>query len=122
MTQNQIGKHRFDLEERTFTFAKNCSGFIKKLPRNISNIEYGKQLARSSGSVAANYIEANEALSKKDFIMRIKICRKECKETRLWLKLSDLEDNKELSESCLKLINESLELSKIFNAIITKSV
>jgi four helix bundle protein len=70
---------QYDLEERTFQFAKNVSLYIKKFSRAISNIEYGKQVVRSSGSVGANYIEANEALSKKDFIMRIKICRKEAK-------------------------------------------
>lgn len=66
MIITQINKHKFDLEERTYIFASKCSILIKQLPRNISNIEYGKQLARSSGSVAANYIEANESLSKKD--------------------------------------------------------
>ena len=59
--------HEFDLEDRTYIFAKRCQKFIKNLPITISNIEYGKQLIRSSGSQAANYIEANERLSKKDF-------------------------------------------------------
>ncbi|MGR3304268.1 MAG: four helix bundle protein [Candidatus Scalindua sp.] len=74
---------QYDLEERTFQFAKNVSLYIKKFSRTISNIEYGKQVVRSSGSVGANY---NEALSKKDFIMRIKICRKEAKEFCLLVK------------------------------------
>ena len=78
---------QYDLEERTYKFAERCRDYVKKFPRTISNIEYGKQLIRSSGSVASNYIEANEALSKKDFRMRIKICRKEAKESRLWLRL-----------------------------------
>jgi four helix bundle protein len=77
----------FDLEERTYRFAKNVSLFCKKLPRTISNIEYVKQLLKASASVGTNYIEANEALSKKDFKMRIKICRKEAKEAAFWLKL-----------------------------------
>ncbi len=72
----------YDLENRTLVFAKRVRLFIKNLRRTISNIEDGKQLVRASGSVGANYIEANEALSKKDFIMRIKICRKEAKECR----------------------------------------
>ncbi len=55
---------------------------MKKLSRTIGNIEDGKQVVRASGSVGANYIEANESLSKKDFVMRIKICRKEAKESR----------------------------------------
>lgn len=78
----------YDLEERTFVFARNVRDYVKDLPRTISNIEYGKQLVRSSGSVAANYIEANESLSKKDFKMRVRICKKEAKESRLWLNLA----------------------------------
>ena len=73
---------RYDLEDRTYRFAKRVRDFVKRLPRTICNLEDVKQLARSSNSVGANYIEANEALSKKDFRMRIKICRKESKEAR----------------------------------------
>ena len=62
---------KYDLEDRSFLFAKNVVLFVKKLPRNISNIEFVKQVIRSSGSVGANYIEANESLSKKDFLMSI---------------------------------------------------
>jgi len=67
---------QYDLEDRTAEFAKNVRNFVKKLKWSIANNEDGKQVVRSSGSVGANYIEANEALSKKDFKMRIKICRK----------------------------------------------
>jgi len=73
---------QYDLEDRTLRFAKNVRALVKKLHKTVGNIEDGKQLVRSSGSVGANYIEANEALSKKDFIMRVKICRKESKESR----------------------------------------
>jgi hypothetical protein len=69
----------YDLEERTYQFAKAVRIFVKTLPKTIANIEDGKQVIKASGSVGANYIEANEALSKKDFKMRIKICRKEGK-------------------------------------------
>jgi four helix bundle protein len=55
----------YDLEERTFRFAKAVSDFIKLLPKSLSNIEYSKQLIRSSSSIGANYIEANEALGKR---------------------------------------------------------
>lgn len=75
---------KYDLEERTFQFAKAVRIFIKGLPKSISNYEDGKQVVRSSGSVGANYREANEALSKKDFVMRIKISRKEAKESAYW--------------------------------------
>jgi len=63
---------RYDLEDRTYAFAKRVRDYVKKLPRTVSNIEYGKQLIRASGSIASNYIEANESLSKKDFRMRVK--------------------------------------------------
>jgi four helix bundle protein len=76
MTKNQNSK-QYDLEERTFKFAKEVRAFVKKLKRTIANIEDGRHLINASGSVGTNYIEANEALSKKDFVMRIKICRKE---------------------------------------------
>ena len=65
---------QYDLEERTLVFAKEARKFVKKLPMNLANKEDARQLIRSSGSVGANYIEANESLSKKDFVMRIKIC------------------------------------------------
>ena len=80
-------KKVYDLEERTYLFAKNCRVLIQKLPKSISNIEDAKQLFRSSGSIAANYIEANENLGDKDFKFRLKISRKEAKESVLWLKL-----------------------------------
>ncbi|MBM4169262.1 MAG: four helix bundle protein [Ignavibacteria bacterium] len=81
------GTKRFDLEDRTLQFARDVRDFEKSLPNSLSNTEHGKQLIRSSASVGANDIEANEALSKKDFVMRIKICRKEAKESRCWLNL-----------------------------------
>jgi four helix bundle protein len=73
---------RYDLEDRTLQFAQRVRIFIKKLPKTLANIEDSRQLVNASGSVGANYIEANEALSKKDFLMRIKICWKEAKESR----------------------------------------
>ncbi|GAG59778.1 unnamed protein product [marine sediment metagenome] len=85
----------------------------------MANIEIMKQIIRSSGSVGANYIEANEALSKKDFAMRVKICRKEAKESRYWLKLIEVmgEDTEKRRQS---LINEATELMKIFGSIVEK--
>ncbi|WP_423819998.1 four helix bundle protein [Salinimicrobium sp. TIG7-5_MAKvit] len=77
----------YNLEERTFDFARQCRLLISKLLKTISNIEDGKQLIRSSGSVGANYIEANEKLGDKDFSFRLKIARKEAKESAYWLKL-----------------------------------
>jgi four helix bundle protein len=79
-----------DLEERTFLFAQSIRAFVKTLPRTVGNTEDGRQLVPASGSVAANWIEADEALSKKDFSMRVKICRKEAKESRLFLRLMEV--------------------------------
>jgi four helix bundle protein len=112
---------KYDLEDRTFKFAKRVRAFIKKLPKNISNFEDGKQLIRSSGSIGANYIEANESLSKKDFIMRIKICRKETKESRYWLKLIDASNNLKLQKEQEDLYQEATELMNIFGSILRKS-
>jgi hypothetical protein len=70
---NKTGK-QYDLEERTLEFAKRVRRFVKKMPKTIANLEDIRQVVRSSGSVGANYIEANDSLSKRDFSLRIKIC------------------------------------------------
>ena len=112
----------YDLEERTFVFAQDVRRFVKLLERTLGNVEDARQVIRSSGSVAANYIEANEALSKKDFVMRIKICRKEAKESRLWLCLLDAENGRpSAAGERERLVNESQELMNIFGAIFRKS-
>lgn len=110
-TQN---RKRYDLEERTLKFAKNIREWLALLPKTLLSVDDVKQLVRSSGSIGANYIEANESFSKKDFVMRIKICRKEAKETCYWLKLLD-------QESGNSLLREAAELTKIFGAILEKS-
>ncbi len=110
--------NNFDLEERTFKFAKAVSIFIKKLSVNTSNIEYGKQLIRSSGSVGANYIEANEALSKKDLLMRMRISRKEAKESAYWIRLIISVNNNVYGEELNLLYDEAIELKKILSQII----
>jgi four helix bundle protein len=109
----------YDLEERTKLFAIRCRKLIRKIPLDIGNKEDSKQLVRASGSVAANYIEANEALSTKDFVYRIKVCKKEAKESRLWLNLLDIIDNDQDKERNA-LLREAHELIKIFNSIILK--
>lgn len=118
MSEVQNSKH-YDLEERTYLFAEHCRDFIKLLPKTVANIEYGKQLIRSSGSQASNYIEANEALSKKDFSHRIRICRKESKESCLWLRLCEV-SNDDLKENRESLLKEAVELRKIFTSILNK--
>ena len=96
--------------------------FIKQLPKTLANTEDARQLVRASGSVAANWIEADEALSKKDFLMRVKICRKEAKESRLFLRLIDAGLAKDAASSRDRLAKEARELTLIFSAIISKSV
>lgn len=110
----------YDLEERTFIFAKDCRLLVPKLPKSIANYEDGKQLVKSSGSVGANYIEANEKLGDKDFSFRLKIARKEAKESVYWLKLlkaSNPNHRLELDN----ILQEAEELRKILSAIIKKS-
>ena len=119
MTKIQNSK-QYDLEERTLKFAKQVREFTKKLPKNLANIEDARQLIKASGSVGANYIEANESLSKKDFVMRVKICRKEAKESRYWLNLVETNSHS-LEEQRSKLIQEATELMKIFGSILEKS-
>ena len=110
----------FDLEDRTFLFAQRTREFIKRLNKTIANIEDMRQLVRSSGSVGANYIEANEAVSKKDFVLRIKCCRKEAKESRYWLQLLETDGESVFKERDL-LAQEAQELTNIFGAIVRKS-
>jgi four helix bundle protein len=111
---------QYDLEDRTFVFAKRAVKFCRDLPKTTIDAEIGKQLMRSCTSVGANYIEANECLGRKDFLMRIRICRKEAKESGYWLKLlepvgADLRDEHQA------LLQESTELTKIFGSIISRS-
>jgi four helix bundle protein len=111
----------FDLEDRTYEFARRVREFVRRLPRMVSNVEDVKQVIRSSGSVGANYIEANESLSKKDFLLRIKISRKEAKESRYWLRLLYCGADDALQSQREILEHESTELMKIFGAILRKS-
>lgn len=92
--------------------------YVKKLPKTPTNIEIGGQLFRAAGSIGANYIEANESLGRKDFIMRIRICRKESKESRFWLRLSEPNDGN-IGEKD-NLIQATTELMKIFSSILEK--
>jgi four helix bundle protein len=116
----QIKNHAFDLEDRTLDFAKRIIRMCKTLSSNVVNFKLIDQLIRSAGSIGANYREANDALSKKDFLMRMKIARKEAKETEYWLNLV-IEANMDLKEKIVPLVRESIELKKILSAIITKS-
>ena len=106
----------FNLAERTAQFACEIRELIKSLPRTVASIEDIKQLTRSSGSVAANYLEADEAVSKPDFIHKIKICKKEARESGLWLSL--LPKVQVTATKHDHLIQESKELVRIFEVIV----
>jgi four helix bundle protein len=121
MTEIQKPKPAYDLEERTFQFAKAVRLFVKTLPKTIANIEDGKQLIKASGSIGANYREANESLSKKDFVFRIKICRKEAKESAYWLRLIHETNSLKNANDAISLMQEANELKKIFSSILVKS-
>jgi len=110
---------QYDLEERTLKFAKTIISFVNKIFKTIANNEISKQLIRSAGSIGANYIEANEALGKKDFLMHIRISRKEARESRYWLSLIEINKN-ELEKERTLIIQETTELIKILSSILVK--
>jgi len=121
MTNNQTpNKSRFDLEERTTNFARKVIRLCKELPRNPMNDRLVGQVTGSSGSIGANYREANDALGKKDFIHSLKIARREAKETSHWLILLQ-EANSGKEKEFQSLVEEANEYKSIFSAIIQKS-
>lgn len=110
----------YDLEERTLEFGKKVIRLVKALPANNVNLRLSDQLIRSGTSLGANYREANETETKKDFCFRMRICRKEGKETIYWLNLLT-EANPEFAERIRPLMQETIELVKIFAAILAKT-
>jgi four helix bundle protein len=111
---------QYDLEDRTLEFSKRIIRMCKALSKNTINFKLIDQIVRSGTSMGANYREANETETKKDFKYRIRICRKEGKETIYWLNLI-IEANPEFNERILPLLQETTELVKIFAAILEKS-
>ncbi len=107
-----------ELEQRTEKFADRVIDLCKKLSRDLINNAIVDQLIRSSGSIGANYIEANESLSKKDFFHRIRICRKESKETRFWLRRL-LTANPDKEAEVAPLLKEALEFVLIFSKVVS---
>lgn len=110
----------YDLEKRTFEFAKRIIKLSKALPNNSENRILSNQLVRSGTSIGANYREANETSTKKDFLFRMRICRKEAKETIYWLYLIK-EINSDFSKRMGPITREAEELVKIIASIIVKS-
>ena len=101
-------------------FGKKTRDFCLKLKWDIINNEYIRQLIRSSGSVGANYIEASDDLGKLDEKMKIKIARRESKESIHWLDLILTYENKELEEERIFLMDEAQQIKKILSAILNK--
>ena len=109
-----------DLKERTYLYAQEVRSFLRSLPRTRGNDEDARQLLRSSGSIGANYLEADNALSRPDSLMRIRICLKESRESEYWLRLLDLSQVSQLLPYREALQKESVELAKIFATIARK--
>ena len=113
--------HNFDLEKRTTEFAKRVIHLCRSLPKDSINNRLSGQAVGSAGSIGANYREANDALGKKDFIFRLKISRKEAKETIHWLELIE-EANPEFKSRMKEIKQEATELKNILSAIIDKTI
>jgi four helix bundle protein len=117
MNDEKKAKRKFDLEERTSVFAENVIGFCKKLPNDPKFLSVVSQLIRAVTSVGANYCEADDAQSKKDFIHKISLCKKESRETKYWLRIISSTFPTYADESN-KYLKEAQELNLIFAAII----
>lgn len=116
MTNNKIQNKKFDLEDRTLKFSKDCIDLCRLFARDAINAELINQLVRAAGSVGANYREANDATTKKDFFYRIGVCRRESKECKYWLELL-LHSNPKIPDKIEPLIDEALQLARIFASI-----
>lgn len=110
-------KQKYDLEERTARFGEEILQFIKKIKETNKNKTLVSQLIRSATSIGANYMEACGAESKKDFIHKISICKKEAKETKHWLRML-IVIQPELIDISRKFWQEAQELTLIFSKII----
>lgn len=117
-TNHNLQNNKYDLEARTLMFSKHVLNLCGRLSRNQVNLKLMDQLIRSATSIGANYREANDALGKKDFVHRVRIARKEAKETNYWLELvAEFNKDPEID----KLAKECIELRNILSAIITKA-
>jgi len=119
-SQQPCNGHAFDLEERTAQFGEAVIYFARTIAKNPVTMPLISQLVRAGTSVGANYCEADDAVSKKDFKNKIGICRKEARETKLWLRLIAAAEP-ELRIEARKLWQEAKELHLIFAAIWRKS-
>jgi len=109
----------FNLEERTAKFGEDTIAFIKTIRKDDINRSIINQLIRSATSIGANYMEADAGESKKDFIYKMSISKKEAKESKHWCRMLS-KANPELRDKCAKLWQEAHELTCIFSSIIAK--
>ena len=114
---DKIPKRTYDLEQRTATFGENIIRFAQKISKSAVTLPIISQLVRSGTSVGANYCEADDAESKKDFNHKIGICKKEARETKHWLRMVVMACP-DLKEDARILWTEAKELNLIFNAIV----
>jgi four helix bundle protein len=112
--------NKYNLEERTAVFGENIISFCKSIKQDTINKPIINQLIRSGTSIGANYCEANNASSKKDFRNKIFICKKEAQETKYWLRMI-ANCNEEIKEASRKHWQETHELTMIFQKIISSS-
>jgi four helix bundle protein len=110
------GKPPYDLEERTAQFGEAVVKFAKTIPRHPANDRITGQVVGAGTSVGANYCEANEAVSKKDFRYSISRCIKEAKETRHFLRMA-VASEPPLAGEARKLWREATELLRIFSTM-----
>ena len=116
------GKHRksFDLEERTARFGESIIAFVRGIPKDTVTQPIISQLIRAGTSIGANYCEANDSVSKKDFRHKIALCRKESKEVKHWLRMIAAAAPA-FKDEARRLWNEAKELNLIFGAIVRGS-
>lgn len=108
------------LEDRFFEFAKRVRDFCRKLKSDVINIEYIRQLIRASGSIGANYLEASDDIGAADERMKIKISRREAKESIYWLNLVCIENSEILEKERQELVDEAQQIKKILSSIVNK--
>jgi four helix bundle protein len=111
---------KYDLIERTATFGERIIDFAKKIPRNPVTLPLISQLVRAGTSVGANYCEADNACSKRDFVNKIGLCKKESRETSHWLRMIAKADNVLQNDLGQRLTKKANELNLIFAAIVKK--
>jgi four helix bundle protein len=119
-----MGEKKFDIKERTFEFGVRVVKLVMKFPRNTAGFKLGEQLIDAGTSIGANVEEADDAHSKKDFIYKMGVARREAKESTYWLKIVkkvELLKNQENKKEVEFLLQESIELRNILSSILSKA-